>query len=70
VMVTHGGTQEEFVEHAWHGTREQVVITYYESNELRSAFGRNGLTVVDMRSRAPLDHEHAVTKLFVTARAE
>jgi SAM-dependent methyltransferase len=70
VMVTHEGTGEEFVEYQWHGTQEHVVITYYESDELRSTFGRNGLTVVDVQSRAPLDHEHAVTKLFVTARAE
>jgi SAM-dependent methyltransferase len=69
VMVTHGGTGEEFVEHVWHGTTEQVVITYYESDELRSTFTRHGLTVLDVQSRAPLDHEHQVTKLFMTARA-
>lgn len=70
VMVTHAGTGKEFVEHDWHSRTEQVVITYYESDELRSAFGRHGLKVVDVRSRAPLDHEHSVTKVFVTAIAE
>jgi ubiquinone/menaquinone biosynthesis C-methylase UbiE len=70
VMATHAGTGEETVEHDWHGSTEQVVITYYESDELRSAFDRHGLKIVDVRSRPPLEHEHAVTKLFVTAIAE
>lgn len=70
VMVTHAGTGEEYVEQNWHGTTEQVVITYYGSDQLRSVLGSHQLKVVDVRSRAPLEHEHAVTKLFITAIAE
>ncbi len=70
VMVTHAGTGEEIVEQNWHGRAEQVVITYYEVDELRSALGSYQLKSIDVRSRAPLEHEHQVTKLFVTAIAE
>lgn len=69
VMVTHAGEDEESVEHDWHGRTEQVLITYYDSDELQSTLGAYQLRTIDVRSRAPLEHEHAVTKLFVTATA-
>jgi ubiquinone/menaquinone biosynthesis C-methylase UbiE len=70
VMVTHAGKGDESVEHEWRGTAEHVLITYYDSNELRSVLGRHQFQVIDVRSRPPLKHEHAVTKLFITATAE
>jgi ubiquinone/menaquinone biosynthesis C-methylase UbiE len=70
VMVTHAGEGEEAVEQDRHGTTEHVLITYYDSDRLQSALGRHQLRVVDVRSRPPLQHEHAVTKLFITAAAE
>lgn len=70
VMVTHAGTGQEVVEHDWHGTTEDVVITYYDADQLRSVLGRHHLEVVEVRSRKPLEHEHAVTKLFITAIAK
>jgi ubiquinone/menaquinone biosynthesis C-methylase UbiE len=70
VIVTHAGTGEEIVEQNRHGKPEQVVITYYEVDELRSALGSRQLKSIDIRSRAPLEHEHQVTKLFITAIAE
>jgi ubiquinone/menaquinone biosynthesis C-methylase UbiE len=70
VMATHAGTAEESVEQSWNGTTERVAITYYEPHQLRSALGIHHLKTVDVRSREPLQHEHAVTKLFITAIAE
>lgn len=70
VLVTHAGTGEESVDQNWHGTTERLVITYYEPDQLRSALGIHHLKAVDIRSREPLEHEHAVTKLFITAIAE
>jgi ubiquinone/menaquinone biosynthesis C-methylase UbiE len=69
VMVTHGGEGEESVEQERHATTEHVLITYYDLDTLRSTLARHELSVVDVRSRPPLEHEHAVTKLFVTATA-
>lgn len=70
VMVTHAGTGEEFVEQDRRGETERVVITYYGPDELRSALGHHQLKVIDVQSREPLEHEHAVTKLFITATAK
>lgn len=71
VMVTHAGVGQEIVEHDWHGTTEEdVVITYYDADQLRSVLGRHHLEVVEVRSRKRPEHEHAVTKLFITAIAK
>jgi ubiquinone/menaquinone biosynthesis C-methylase UbiE len=70
VMATHGGDGEESVAHNWHGRTEHVLITYYSFEQLRSELGSQQLRVVDVRSRPPMEHEHAVTKLFVTATAQ
>ena len=70
VMVTHAGSAEDVIDHDWHGTTEHVVVTYYDADQLRSTLGRHRLEIVDVRSREPMEHEHAVTKLFITAVAE
>ena len=70
VMVTHAGAGEDIIEHDRNGRTEQVLITYYEPNQLRSVLGRHRFRIVDLRERDPLEHEHAVTKLLVTAVAE
>ena len=70
VMVTHAGDGEESVAHDWQGRTEQVLIAYYDSGQLRSELGSHRLRVVDVRSRPPMEHEHAATKLFVTAVAQ
>jgi SAM-dependent methyltransferase len=70
VIATHAGVDQEIVEHDWHGTTEHVAITYHDADRLRSVLGRHHLEVVDVRSRAPLEHEHAVTKHFITAIAK
>ena len=70
LVSTHVGEGEEWVEHDWHGEAEQVVITYYEPEELVALVNDHGFAVCDIRSRLPLDHERPVTKLFVVATAE
>jgi SAM-dependent methyltransferase len=69
VAATHAGIGQEAVEHDRHGAAERVLITYYEAHELRSVLACHHFEVVDVRSRRPLEHEHAVTKLFITAIA-
>lgn len=69
VMVSHGGDGEESVSHEWDGTTEHVLVTYYSAEELRPELARHQFEVVDIRSRPPLEHEHAATKLFITATA-
>jgi hypothetical protein len=39
-------------------------------DQLRSGLSHHHLKIVDERSRPPLDHEHAVTKVFVTPITE
>ena len=70
VMVTHAGHGEEFITVASSERTEQVVITYYEVDELRALLGHHQLEVVDIQKREPLDHEHAVPKLLVTATSQ
>ena len=70
VMATHGGDGEESVAHHWQGRIEHVPLTYYSLEQLRSELGSQQLKVVDERSRPPMEHEHAATKLFVTATAQ
>jgi len=70
VLSTHAGEGEESVEHDWQDRAEQVPITYYEPAELKSVVGDQHFRVMDIRSRPPLDHEQAVTKLFVIASAQ
>ena len=70
VMATHGGDGEESVAHHWQGRTEHVTLTYYSLEQLRSELGSQQLKVVDVRSRPPMEHEHAATKLFVTATAQ
>lgn len=69
VLVTHAGIGEVLVEHEWRGRTEVVVLTYHDADELQSLLARHHLEVVDVRSREPLEHEHRVTKLFITAVA-
>jgi ubiquinone/menaquinone biosynthesis C-methylase UbiE len=70
VMATHGGDGEESVAHNWRGRTEHVPVIYYSSEQLRSELARQQLSVVDVRSRPPMEHEHAVAKMFVTAIAQ
>jgi ubiquinone/menaquinone biosynthesis C-methylase UbiE len=70
VMATHGGDGEESIAHNWHGKTEHVLITYYNVDQLRSELASQQFRVVDVRSRPPMEHEHAATKLFVTATAQ
>lgn len=70
VVATHAGIGQKVVEHDWHGAAEDVIITYYEAHDLRTVLARHHFEVVDVRSRGPLEHEHAVTKLFITAIAK
>jgi ubiquinone/menaquinone biosynthesis C-methylase UbiE len=70
VMATHGGDGEQSVAHNWRGKTEHVLITYYSVDQLRSELGSQKLKVVDVRSRPPMEHEHAVNKLFVTATVQ
>jgi ubiquinone/menaquinone biosynthesis C-methylase UbiE len=69
MIATHAGSGEESVQHEWRGGTERVVITYYEPDELVSLLTDHGFGAIECRSRPPLDHEHAVTKVFVTATA-
>lgn len=69
VVVTHLGDGEEFVSDPSDPHTDPVVITYYQPEPLREALERHRLTVTDIRTRDPLDHEHAVPKIFVTAIA-
>jgi ubiquinone/menaquinone biosynthesis C-methylase UbiE len=69
VIATHAGRGHDVVEHVWRGTTEDVIITYYDADQLRAALGRHRFEVLDVQSREPRAHEHAATKLFVTARA-
>lgn len=69
VAATHAGIGQEVVEHDWHGAAEGVLVTYYEAHDLRSVLARHHFEVVDVRSRRPLEREHAVMKLFITAVA-
>jgi ubiquinone/menaquinone biosynthesis C-methylase UbiE len=69
LIGTHGGRGEDVVEQAWKGQTETVVITYYEPDELADLFARYGFRVSSVRQRPPLDHEHQVTKLYVSADA-
>ena len=70
VMATHGGDGEESVAHHWQTRTEHVPLTYYSLEQLRSELGSQQFEIVDERSRPPMEHEHAVTKLFVTATAQ
>jgi hypothetical protein len=45
------------------------VIRYHEPEVLSALVAEHGFRVADVRSRPPLEHEHAVTELFVTAVA-
>lgn len=67
--ATHAGIGQEVVEHDWHGAAEGVLVTYYGADELRAVLARHHFEVVDVRSHRPLEREHAVTKLFITAIA-
>ena len=69
VMAAHGGDGEESVSHNWHGKTADVLVTYYNVDQLRSELANQQLTIVDVRSRPPMKHEHTATKLFVTATA-
>ena len=70
VMATHGGDGEESVAHHWQTRTEHVPLTYYSLEQLRSELGSQQFEIVDERSGPPMEHEHAVTKLFVTATAQ
>lgn len=69
VIATHAGRGEEFVEHEWEGSSEAVVLTYYEVDELETMLDGAQLQLREVRQRAPLAHEHPVTKLFLSSVA-
>ena len=69
VIGTHAGCGDEAVEQDRGGSTETVVITYYEPEELADAVTRHGCGLAALRQRPPLDHEHQVTKLYITAVA-
>jgi ubiquinone/menaquinone biosynthesis C-methylase UbiE len=69
VIATHVGTGEETIEQTHDDRSETVVITYYEVEELSTLAAEHGLETTDVRGRPPLDHEHQVRKLYLTARA-
>jgi ubiquinone/menaquinone biosynthesis C-methylase UbiE len=70
LIATHGGIGQEIVQHLWMGCPEQVVITYYQPEELSSVLAENGFYIEAVRQRAPVEHERQATKLYVVAVAE
>ena len=69
VIATHAGKGEETIEQVRSGRSENVTITYYEAEELSALAAEHGLTPTELRERPPLDHEHQVRKLYLTATA-
>ncbi len=67
LIATHGGRGQDAVEQEWMGDTETVAITYYEPGELVSLLVGHGFRVGAVRQRAPLNHEHQVTKTYITA---
>jgi ubiquinone/menaquinone biosynthesis C-methylase UbiE len=69
VIATHAGTGEETIERTWTERSETVTITYYEADELSTYAAECGLAPIDLQERPPLDNEHQVPKLYITATA-
>jgi ubiquinone/menaquinone biosynthesis C-methylase UbiE len=69
VLCTHAGDGEDVVESDRDGQVERVVITYYRSEELTSVAARSGFEVRSVRSRPPMENEHQVMKVCLTATA-
>lgn len=44
-------------------------ITYHQAEELIGRAEEHGLAPVELQELPPLDHEHQVRKLYLTARA-
>jgi ubiquinone/menaquinone biosynthesis C-methylase UbiE len=69
VIATHAGTGEEMIEQERDGRSETVTITYYEADDLTALAAAHGLVPTKLQERPPLDHEHQVRKLYLTATA-
>lgn len=69
MIATHAGPGEEIIEQEWDDRRETVLITYYEADELVALAAGCGLVATMVQERPPLDHEHQVQKLYLTAAA-
>lgn len=67
---THSGEGEEWHDTEWNGRHEQVVVTYYGADELRSLVSGAGFSNVVVTKRPPLPHEHQVQKVYVEATAK
>jgi len=70
LIATHGGLGEEVVQHLWMCRPEQVVVTYYQPEELSGLLIENGFRVEAVRQREPLEYEWPATKLYAVAIAQ
>lgn len=64
---THSGEGEEWHDTEWNGRHEQVLVTYYAADELRSLVSKAGFSNVAVTTRPPLPDEHQVEKVYVEA---
>jgi ubiquinone/menaquinone biosynthesis C-methylase UbiE len=69
VVATHAGRGDETIEQQRGGRPGAVTITYYEAEELTALAVEHGFTPTAFREREPLEHEHQVRKLYMTAIA-
>ena len=69
VIATHGGKGEEVIQQTSGDRSEIVTITYYGGDELFALAAAHGFTPAELRERPPLDHEHQVPKLYLSAHA-
>jgi ubiquinone/menaquinone biosynthesis C-methylase UbiE len=69
LIATHAGQGEEMIKQRRSDGWETVTITYYEAEELVVLAEEHGLAPVELQERPPLDHEHQVRKLYLTASA-
>lgn len=67
VIATHGGTGEEVIGQPRVGRSDTVTVTYYEADELTALAAECGLLPTRLQERPPLEHEHQVQKLYLTA---
>lgn len=68
VLATHLGDGEVYTSDFLGHQIETVGGTLYNEAELLGELARMSMTLVDVRSRGPLAHEHQSQRIYVTAR--